>query len=413
MSVSVGHPPVLAPRTAHPCSTPRGLFVLLCGMIAIGGILGLSSPAQAMPSSLVQQSTERVQTEPPPRAQDSSEQTSQEETTGPEQESSAELDSSVSEDEESFAENVIEGILVTLIFGPFIAILLGLLLAFPAVLLGVSLVMDGGCLRVISFGMGWLCALVCGGLVGAIIGEMILGLEVLVKPIFHVFIWGYPVVAYWGHKKLQAMPEEQYRAWEQTLTGGALLGFGAGSIAGLLRSAASGFGGFGGGTFGGGGASGSWSGASGAAGGASSGTAASTTASAAGGSSAEAAALATSAASGVASKASSSQASSGEVSSSAPADASRSRGLWTRLRQWFQKFQWYHGLVFALATLVFVPLGLGTMHALQNTKFFLFVLACVVVYSGHKLLSRHPDAARSVVDTVSSFQGGEASASWS
>lgn len=410
MSALVGSFFTVPARTVRCHLSVRGLFVLLCGMIAIGPFLGASAVAQATPSSTKPQSTELAQSTPP-WEQDSSEQTSREETTAPEQESPAEPTPSVSEDEESVVESVLE----VLIFGPIFAILLGLLLAFPSVPLGVSLVMDGGCLRYLLFGLGWIFAIFYGLFTGAVVGEELLGLEFLVKPITYTFMWGYPAVAYWGHKKLQSMPPEQYRAWDQTLTGGALLGFGAGSIAGLFRSAASGFGGFGGGSFGGGGASGSWSGASGAAGSASSTAAGGASSSAAGtattaaGGSSEAAAVATGVAPGLTSK----EPSSPTSSSAPPADASSSRGLWTRLRQWFQKFQWYHGLVFVLATFVFVPLGLGTMQALQNTKFFVFVLVCVVLYSGYKLLHRSSDASHSVASTISSFQGGEASSYWS
>ncbi|MFB6274422.1 MAG: hypothetical protein ABEL51_16180 [Salinibacter sp.] len=119
-------------------------------------------------------------------------------------------------------------------------------LSVPAAALGVSLVMEVGCLRYIFFGMGWLCAICHGLLTGAIGGEGVPALTFLTKPIAHVFVWGYPIAAYWGHRKPQSMPEERYWAWDQTLTGGALLGFGAGSIAGLFRSVGSGFGGFGG-----------------------------------------------------------------------------------------------------------------------------------------------------------------------
>lgn len=376
---------------------------LLGVMIAIGSLLGPSSSARATSHPMEPRSAELSQSTPP-WTQDSAGQTSQSETTGPTQESPTAPTRPVSEGDDSFGENVLE----VLIFGPIFAILLGLLLAFPSILLGVSLVMDGGCLRYLLFGVGWLCAIIYGLFTGAVVGEELLGLEFLVNPIIYVFMGGYPAVAYWGHKKLQSMPPEQYRAWDQTLTGGALLGFGAGSIAGLLRSVASGFGGFGGGSFGGGGASGSWSGASGAAGATSSPAASGATSSTAGtaataGGSSQAAAVVTGAAPGVASEAS---------ASSASADASGSRGLWTRLRRWFQKFQWYHGLVFVLATLVFVPLGLGTIQALQNTKFFVFVLVCVVVYSGYKFLSRD-STSQSVVRTISSFRGGEATGSWS
>jgi len=278
-------------------------------------------------------------------------------------------------------ENVIGGLLLILLLSPIIAILVGLLLAFPAILLGVALVMDGGCLRYLLFGVGWIIALFYGLLAGLLIGEGLLGLEFLIEPIFYTFTLGYPAAGYWGRRTLQSMPEERYKAWEQTLTGGALFGFGAGSIAGLLRSAASGFGGVGGGSFGGGGASGSWSGTSGAA----------SASSAAGSASAPAAA----------------------ESSSDPSTSASSRGFWTRLRQWFQKFQWYHGFVFGLATLVFVPLGLGTMWALQNTKFFVFALVGAVLYSGYKLLKNNPDIPQTAVRSLSSWGGGEASGSWS
>jgi uncharacterized membrane protein YgcG len=331
---------------------------------------------------------------------------------------------------ESVGENVLEWVFGVLILGPIVLLLMSLLLAFPTVLLAVSLVMDGGCLRYLLFGVGWLFAVFYGLLTGALVAEEILGLTVLKKPIFYVFTWGYPVAAYWGHQKLQSTSAERYRAWRQTLTGGALLGFGAGSIAGLLRSAASGFGGFGGGSFGGGGAGTSWSGASGAAGGASS-TAPGSASAAAGGTSTATAGGASAGAAGsgattVGSSAKAATVGTGiavdasggdETSSDAPADAPL--GLWARLERWIRKFQWYHGLAFILVTLVFVPLGLGTMQALQNTKFLIFVLACVVVYGGYKLFrrysgpSRYSGSSHTVLTTISSFRGGEASSSWS
>ena len=366
---------------------------VLCGLVLIGGLLGAGLSAH---ESRAEQSATEVRQQAPP-SQDSATTVSGEGSTP----SVPETDSA--------GESVIEFLLEIFILGPIITILLGLLLAFPTVLLSVSLVMDGGCLRFILFGIGWLSAIIYGAFTGMIVGEAILGLEFLVKPIFHLFMWGYPVAAVWGHRKLEAMPEEQYRAWDQTLTGGALLGFGAGSIAGLARSVASGFGGYGGGSFGGGGASGSWSGATSAAGGTSSTAAGGASSTATGaattgaGGSSQAAAVAAGATPGVAD----------EASSSAASEAPQTRGFWNRLRQWFQKFQWYHGLAFVLVTLVFVPLGLGTMQALQNTKFFVFALVCVLLYSGYKLLHRYPNAPDAVASKISSFRGGESSSSWS
>ena len=369
---------------------PPPLWTALYGLAVIGGLLVPTASAQANPPMPAQTKPDTTQADTTVQSAD--------ETTAP--------SPPMVDDDESPGETALETLIEILILGPLLLILLSLLLAVPTVLLAVSLVMDGGCFRYILFGMGWLCALIYGMIVGVIVGEGILGLEVLVKPLFYVFLWGYPMVAYWGHKKLQAMPDEQYRAWDQTLTGGALLGFGAGSVAGLLRSIGSGFGGFGGGSFGGGGASGSWSGASGVSGssaslGSASSTAASTSASAAGGSSP--AAVAAGAAPGVAA----------ENPSDTPDPESESRGLWTRVRHWFQKFQWYHGLAFILVSLVFVPLGLGTMKALQNTKFFVFALVSVVLYSGYKLFRRNPNAPQDVFRFVSSFMGGKASSSWS
>lgn len=313
-----------------------------------------------------------------------------------------------SSDDESFVEQVLEVLLGAILLTPVLA----LLFAFPATLLGVSLVMDGGCLRYLLFGLGWICAIFYGMLLGAVVGDALLGLEFLVQPIGYTFMWGYPVAAWWAHKKLESMPRERYRAWDQTLTGGALLGFGVGSVANLLRSAftvkGGGFGGFGGGSFGGGGASGSWSGASGAAGSVSSGasvnastTTGGTTASAVGSS-----AAATAGATGASSV-------EGAEPSALPADASQARGFWERLRRWFQKFQWYHGVIFVLVTLVFVPLGLGTMQALKNTTFLVIVLVCAVVYGGYRFLRHNPHRTRAVVRSISSFKGGEASSSWS
>jgi hypothetical protein len=304
------------------------------------------------------------------------------------------LDADVSE-----GETVLETVIEIFLLGPIFLLFMILLLAFPTVLLGVAVVMDGGCFRYMVFAIGWVCAIFYGMITGMLVGEGLFGTESLVMPIIHIFTWGYPILALWVDVKLEKMPEEQYRAWDQTLTGGALLGFGAGSIAGLFRSAASGFGGFGGGSFGGGGAAGSWSGASGAAS-ASAGTGSAGSA-AAGGTSG--AAVATGAASGAAAGA----------SSSAPDRSEPSRDGRGSIRQWFDKFQWYHGIVFTLAIIVFMPFGLGAMQALQNPEVFWTVLVGLLVYSVYKLLRRSPEATRRVVRSLSSFGGGEASSSWS
>lgn len=289
------------------------------------------------------------------------------------------------------------------ILGPLLLLFLALLLAIPTTVLGVSLVMDGGCLKYLLFGLGWLFAVFYGLLFGGIVGEMVLGWEALVGPLVHVFIWGYPAAAWWAHNKLQSMPPEQYKAWDQSLTGGALLGFGAASAASLLRSVfalkGGGFGGFGGGSFGGGGASGSWSGAASAAAGAAPASASSSSAGVSGAASA---------------------ASAGVVPAATSADdprpssqaASNARGFRARLRAWADKFEWYHGLAFVLGTLVFVPLGLGAVHALQNTEVFVFVLVCIGIYTLYRVAQRASDAPDRTEGVSSSGPGGRASATW-
>jgi len=368
-------------------------FTALCGIALFGGLLSAGPLAHA---AWTEHSASGVHQQVFPST----------DTTTADSSGDAASSLSTSEpDEESGLERVIE----ILILGPIVTILLGLLLAVPTVLLAVSLVMDGGCLRYILFGVGWLCAIIYGLLTGAVVGEAILGLEFLVKPIAYVFIWGYPIAAYWGYKTLQAMPQEQYQAWDQTLTGGAVLGFGAGSVVGLFRSAASGFGGFGGGSFGGGGASGSWSGASGAAG--------STAVTGAGGGSATATRAASASAGGVSTVAAvATGAAPGGTRTNVPGSSgsgSAPLGFWARWSRWFRKFEWYHGLVFVLVTLVFVPLGLGTMKALQNTTFFVVIVVCGVAYTGYKLLYRTSSGSESGPSPIATFRGGEASSSWS
>jgi len=308
---------------------------------------------------------------------------------------------------ERLIENLIEGALVAFILVPLLLLLLTLLLAIPASLLAVALVLDGGCLRYLLFAMGWACTTVYGLLVGALVADVILGIPGLAELTAKAFLWGYPVIAWWGHKRFEAMPPEQYQAWKQSLTGGALLGFGAGSIAGVARSVGSGFGGFGGGSFGGGGASGSWSGASGAGSGVWSTTGATSASASAGvitgtGSTSATAGGAAATLGGTPSAA----------KSSSSENRSHSSGIWSHLKRWFRKFQWYHGAAFILVSLVFLPLGLGAVQALQNTMVLIVTLVVVVGYGTYRLI--HSSVASTTIErAVSSFRGGTGSSSWS
>jgi uncharacterized membrane protein YgcG len=290
--------------------------------------------------------------------------------------------------------------------GGLVDALVGLLLALalvlggigPFVILAVVLVMDKGWLQYLLFTVGWMGAVGCGMAVSGVVvgaaGEL-LGLssgtaERLAPAGVVLFTLGYPAAAWWGRQKFRSMPRERYLAWRQSLTGGALLGFGIGSAAQALRTAVSlkggsgGFGGFGGGSFGGGGASGSWS-ASGTAGGAAS--AASGTASSVAGSSVG-----------------------GAVSAGT---AAGTMGTWGRLRRWTHRFRWYHGVVFVLALFFFSLLGLGSAEALQkHTGLLVLVLVLGGLYGSYRLWRWGQTSAASFF-SAADFQGGGASGSWS
>lgn len=308
-----------------------------------------------------------------------------------------------STDKDSLIEHLIEGALVAFVLAPLLLLLLALLLAIPASLLAVSLVLDGGCLRYLLFALGWACTTIYGLLAGVLVADAILGMSGLTGLIAKAFLWGYPFVAWWGHRRLNAMPPEQYRAWKQSLTGGALLGFGAGSIAGLARSVGSGFGGFGGGSFGGGGASGSWSGASGA------GVGLSITAAGTGSSARKAGTTGRGSPSETAGETAAGPEGTASVTSTKSSQMSR---LWRNLSRWFRKFQWYHGAAFILVTLAFVPFGLGAVQALQNTTVLIVTIIAVAGYGAYRAM-HSPGASDAAWQVLSSFRGGAGSSSWS
>jgi hypothetical protein len=246
---------------------------------------------------------------------------------------------------------------------PFIAVLFGI----PTSVAAVTVAMDDGVLRFgLSF-VGWVLALVggffagslCMGLAGTILDTKSLGPGALwlIFGGIVAFLVGHGAARVRIRRWLRSLPREKAVAWRRTLTGGALVGAGVGSVAKLLRSLftlkGSGFGGFGGGSFGGGGASGSWSGASGAA------SASSAGAGAGAGSGAAGAAPAASAA------------------AQGTEAAASERGRW--LTQWRRRLHWYHAAAFGLVTLVFYGVASVTMELFP---FWGAVVPAAVVVAG-------------------------------
>ena len=249
----------------------------------------------------------------------------------------------------SWGVQVVNGVVNSIVVLVIYLLLTTVLVGIPSTIAAVTAAMDDGPLRLGLFIIGWVLAPVCGFFAGVVTllplkeflgaGAGAFGF-MLGMPL--VFLTGYGVARARIRRWLQSLPEAEAVAWRRTLTGGALVGAGVGSVAKLIRSVftlkGSGFGGFGGGSFGGGGASGSWSGASGAASASSAGTGA--------------VAGAGSGAAGTAPAASA-------AVRGAEAAASE-RGSW--LTQWRRRLQWYHAAAFGLVTLVFYAVASFTME---------------------------------------------------
>lgn len=282
-----------------------------------------------------------------------------------------------------------------------------LLLAIAGTFIGgfaaVSIFMETGCLRFVVFGLGWLPACFAGFLLGIGLSELI-GWGYLTKLGAYTGLWGYPFGWAWGLRRAKQLPREEYVTWQRTLTGGALLGAGAGSVLNLARSATVLFKG-GGGSFGGGGASGSF-GSIQASGGGSAGAAG--TSASSGASAGSAAVLG--ATSGSAARSTATQA----------AAEHSGEGSWIRRRiqgalRWMRRLRWYHGCAFVLVVLIFVPVGLGAAAWLQDPKTLIFVAALALAMSIYRWLKRRAEpsgAASPPGDNETSFRGGATSATW-
>ena len=301
---------------------------------------------------------------------------------------------------------------LNVLVGGLLVVLVLLAVVAPFVVLAVSLVMDGGCLRYGVFAVGWLLSGFGGTAVTLVIGLFAteaLGLssdvfESIALVVISAYFFGYPVAAWWGWRWLQSLPRKRRRAWKQTLTGGALFGFGAGATAGLAPAAGSGFGGFGGGSFGGGGASGSWSASSaGKAAASASGKASSATGTSAGGA-------------GTSVGGAGASGSAGLPATGAAAGATAADGWWDRLQKQWRRFRWYHGVAFVLAGLSFAALGAWVVAALQQkVNPGVVALGSLWAFVGFVLWRwLGPPASRpSGRPSDPEFQGGEASGAWS
>ena len=268
---------------------------------------------------------------------------------------SADFRVSIDSDSGDGIDSVPEFIAFILLLALFVAVAA----AFAGGFAAVSIFMDSGCLRVLVAALGWGMAVVAGLIVGLLVGAGFGGIGAF--SMIGLFGGGLLYLAAWqqGHQRARQLSDADRLTWKRTLTGGALIGAGAGSVASLARSAGALFKG-GGGGFGGGGASGAFSGAQGAAvapGGAMAlGTANANDA------------LSDEASGGAALRAGRSAAASPTEKPTTPSTLWRFRAR-AAAEQW-HRLRWYHGVACALIGViffvVFLPVGMGISAVLQN-----------------------------------------------
>lgn len=305
--------------------------------------------------------------------------------------------------------SVLEAVLLGLAALLFLVLFTGI----PISIAAVTAAMEGGWLRTGLSGAGVLGALAGGALTG-MLGLSLTGQVVEINLTFGLLFWaiagggllfagGFFRLRALIRRWLRALPPERARTWRQTLTGGAVVGAGLGTLSSLLRSLfaakGGGFGGYGGGSFGGGGASGSWSGAS-AAGGVASGGAAPSGAGAGTALSTGESAVVGAGASGAP------EPGDADATTDASPSSSSSAGLLGRVRRWTRHLQWYHAVTFALIAGAFSSLVKFTVQALE-VKTALVLGGLLGAYALWRRRSSDED------DRAASLRGGGASASWS
>lgn len=250
-----------------------------------------------------------------------------------------------------------------------LALFLSLPVAFPVGFAAVALFMDSGCFRAIVAGLAWLSTVV----LGLILGLMLVDMAGWPGETLQVAFWGstllFWVSYFWGKRRVARLSEADRLTWKRTLTGGAFIGTGIGSMLNVARSAGALFRG-GGGSFGGGGASGSFGSAQ--------------------------AAAAPIASPGVATPGAVAKgtAALGQAGASAPAAAAGVgagsarvvQHVRTQSRSWLRaaigqlrRLRWYHGVGFLFTLLIFVPVGLGLTAILGQPRLLLGIIGIVVV----------------------------------
>lgn len=251
-----------------------------------------------------------------------------------------------------------------------IALFLSLPVAFPVGFAAVALFMDSGCFRAIVAGLAWLSTV----LLGLIIGFVLIDVAGWPGETLQVAFWGstllFWVSYFWGKRRVARLSEADRLTWKRTLTGGAFIGTGIGSMLNVARSTGALFRG-GGGSFGGGGASGSFGSAQAAAapiaspGVATPGAVAKGTAVLGHASTSSTTAAATGIGAG----------STGIIQHVRARSESWLRAAIGQLR----RLRWYHGVGFLFTLLIFVPVGLGLTAILERPRLLLGIIGIVVV----------------------------------
>ena len=275
------------------------------------------------------------------------------------------------------------------------ALFLTLPAVFPMGFAAVALFMDSGCLRAVVAGLGWLSAV----LYGLVIALVLIDMAGWPAGLLGLAFWGstltFGLLYFWGKRCVGRLSEADRLTWKRTLTGGAFIGTGVGSMLNVARSAGTLFRG-GGGSFGGGGAGGSFGSAQAATapiaspGVASPGAVAKGTAVLGHGS------TATTAAAGI-----------------AAGSAGILQHLRSRSRSWLRatmaqlrRLRWYHGIGFLFTLLIFIPVGLGLTAILERPRMLLGIVGAVAMLRLFYLGVRLMDAFGMFSETSASVNTG-------